>query len=82
VETKVEKARVAKAERRREERGRRKEVRSERAEKGEKEKEKLKKERTIKVKKMVEEWKIWDKEKKAAKSEEKTNFLVSQRFYK
>jgi len=33
------------------------------------------------VKKVVEEWDIWDEEIKAAKSEEETKKLVSQRFH-
>ena len=32
--------------------------------------------------KMAEEWKIWDKEEKEAKSEEEAKKLVSQRFHK
>jgi len=34
------------------------------------------------VKKVVKEWKIWDKEKKATKSEEEVKKLVPSRFYK
>jgi len=34
------------------------------------------------VKKVAEEWKIWDEEKEAAKSEEETKKLVSERFHK
>jgi len=31
---------------------------------------------------MTKKWRIWNKEKKAAKSEEETKKLVSQRFLK
>ena len=41
-----------------------------------------KKERTIEVKKIAEEWKIWNEEKEAVKSEEKAKKLVSERFHK
>ena len=36
----------------------------------------------MEVKKMVEEWKIWDKEEEATKSEEETKNLVPERFHK
>jgi len=36
----------------------------------------------MKVKKVVEEWEIWDKEEEAAKFEEKAKKLVPQRFHK
>ena len=36
----------------------------------------------MKVGKVVEEWKIWDKENKAVKLEEEAKRLVSKRFYK
>ena len=36
----------------------------------------------MEVKKMVEEWKIWDEEEKVAKSEEEVKKLAPQRFYK
>jgi len=50
--------------------------------KEEKEEEEPKKERTIEVKKIAEEWKIWNEEKEAVKSEEKAKKLVSERFHK
>ena len=34
------------------------------------------------MKKIAEEWKIWDKEEEVAKSEEETKRLVSECFYK
>jgi len=34
------------------------------------------------VKKVAEEWEIWDKEEEAAKSEEETKKLVPLRFHK
>ena len=36
----------------------------------------------MKVKKIAEEWEIWNEEKEIAKSEEKVKKLVSQRFHK
>jgi len=36
----------------------------------------------MEVKKIVEEWKIWNEKEKVAKSEEEAKKLVSQRFYK
>ena len=53
-----------------------KEVWKERKEREAREK-KLKKKGTIEVKKVVEEWVIWDKEE-AAKSEEETKKLIPQ----
>jgi len=41
-----------------------------------------KKTRTMEVKRVVEEWEIWDEKKKAAKSKEEAKKLVFQRFYK
>jgi len=42
----------------------------------------MKKEGTMKVNKIAEEWKIWDKEEEAAKSKKEAKKLVSPRFYK
>jgi len=36
----------------------------------------------MKVKKIVEEWKIWDEEEEAAKSEKEAKRLVLERFHK
>ena len=36
----------------------------------------------IEVKKVVEEWEIWDKEEEVAKSEEEARKLVLEKFYK
>ena len=36
----------------------------------------------MEVKKVVEEWKIWNKEKEAVKSKEEVKKLVPQRFHK
>ena len=47
----------------------------------EKEKRKRKKEKTMEVKKIAEEWEIWDEEEKAARSEVKAKKLVPERFY-
>jgi len=49
------------------------------------EKEKKKKQnkrRVVEVRKVVEEWEIWDEEEKAAKSEVEAKKLVPERFYK
>ena len=43
---------------------------------------KQKKEKTIEIKKIVEEWEIWDKEEEAAKSEEKAKRMVPKKFHK
>ena len=45
-------------------------------------KSKLEKEKTIKIKRVIEEWKFWDEKKKAIKLEKKTKKLISLRFYK
>ena len=45
-------------------------------------KKKQKKEKTIEVKKVAEEWEIWDEEKKAAKSEMEVKKLVLEKFHK
>ena len=36
----------------------------------------------MEVRKVVEEWKIWDEKKEAEKSEEEAKRLVSAKFYK
>jgi len=36
----------------------------------------------MEVKKVAEEWEIWNKEKEAVKLEEETKRLVLERFYK
>ena len=36
----------------------------------------------MEVKKVAEKWEIWDKEEKAAKSEEEARKLVPERFHK
>ena len=48
----------------------------------EKQKRKQKKEKTIDVKKVTEEWDIWDKEEKAARSEAEAKKLVLEKFHK
>jgi len=54
-----------------------------RAEKAEKQKKrKQKRKRTIEVKRVVEEWEIWDEEEEAAKLEVETKKLVPERFHK
>ena len=37
--------------------------------------------RTVEVKRVAEEWKIWDEEEKAAKSEEEARKLVLEKFH-
>ena len=58
------------------------EAEKKREEKVEKQKKrKQKKERTMEVKKVVEEWEIWDEEEKAAKSEAEAKKLVPGKFH-
>jgi len=45
-------------------------------------KKKQKKGKTVEVRRVVEEWKIWDKEEEAAKSEAKAKKLVPEKFHK
>jgi len=45
-------------------------------------KRKPKKEKTIEIKRMLEEWEIWNEEEKAVKSEKEAKKLVSLRFHK
>ena len=40
-----------------------------------------KKEKTMKVKKVVEEWEIWDKEEAAAKSEVEAKKMVPEKYH-
>jgi len=53
------------------------EVRAEREKK-----KKQKKGKTVEVRKVVEEWEIWDKEEEAAKSEEEAKKLVPRQFHR
>ena len=56
----------------------------EKAEKRKEEKEKKKKQKkgkTVEVRKVVEEWEIWDEEKEAAKSEAEAKKLVPEKFH-
>ena len=45
-------------------------------------KKKLKKGKTVEVRKVVEEWEIWDEEEEAAKSEEEAKKLVPEKFHR
>ena len=45
-------------------------------------KKKSKKGRTVEVRKIAEEWEIWDKEEEAAKSEAEAKKLVPERFHR
>ena len=57
----------------------------EEAERRRKEKEKKKKQKkgkTVEVRKVAEEWEIWDEEEEAAKSEVEAKKLVLERFHK
>ena len=47
-----------------------------------KEKRKQKKEKTVEVRKVAEEWEIWDKEEEVAKLEAEAKKLVPEKFYK
>ena len=47
-----------------------------------KKKKKQKKERTVEVRKIVEEWEIWDEEEEAAKSEAEARRLVPEKFHR
>ena len=78
VETKAGKTGVAKTKRRRDERRGWKEMRREsRAKEKEAEKEK-----TMEVKRVAEEWKIWDEEEEAAKLEAEAKKLVPKKFHR
>jgi len=60
-----------------------KEKAEKRKEEREKEKKKKpKKEKTMEVRKVVEEWEIWDEEEEAAKSEEEAKKLVPENFHR
>jgi len=59
-----------------------KEVGKRREERAEKQKKKPKKERRMEVKRLTEEWEIWDKEEEAAKSEADVKKLVLEKFHK
>jgi len=67
VETSAEEIRVGEAEGRRS--------------KGRNWKKKLKKEKTIKIKKVVEEWEIWDEEEEAARLKDEVKKLVPKKFH-
>jgi len=47
-----------------------------------KQKKRQKKEKTIEVKRVAEEWEIWDKEEEVAKSEAEAKKLVPEKFHK
>jgi len=47
-----------------------------------KKKKKQKKEKTVEVKKVAEEWKIWDEGEEAARSEVEAKKLVSKKFHR
>ena len=48
----------------------------------EKQKKKQKKGKTMEVKRIAEEWEIWDEEEEAVKSEVETKKLVPEKFHK
>ena len=54
----------------------------EEAEKRKEEKEKKKKEKTVEVRKIAEEWEIWDEEEEAVKSEVEARKLVPEKFHR
>ena len=55
---------------------------AERKKKEKEKKRKQKKGKTIEVKKVAEEWEIWDKEEEVARSEAEVKKLVPEKFYK
>jgi len=55
---------------------------AERKRKEKKKKKKQKKGKTMEVKKVVEEWEIWDEEEEAAKSEMEAKRMVPEKFHK
>jgi len=76
VETNTRKIGVAGIERGRDKGRSRKEMRRKRG------KEKTKKGKMMEVKKVVEEWEIWDEEEKAVKSEKEAKKLVLEKFHR
>jgi len=52
------------------------------AEKKREEKDKKKKEKTVEVKRVAEEWEIWDEKEEAARSEEEAKKLVLEKFHR
>ena len=56
--------------------------RKEKKQEEKKKKRKPKKTRMMEVKRVAEEWEIWDKKKEIAKSEEEVEKLVSEKFHK
>jgi len=80
VKTKARKIRVGKVKRRRE--GRKKNKKKVNKRKKKTRKKKPKKKQMMEMKKVAEEWEIWDKEEEAAKSEVEAKKLVSERFHK
>jgi len=50
--------------------------------KAEKQRKKQKREKLVEIKRLTEEWEIWDEEEEAAKSEADTKKLVPEKFYK
>ena len=76
VETKAGKTRIAKT-KKKEKKEKERKKQKEREQKKEEKKKKLKKDRLMEVKKVAEEWEIWNKEKKVAKSKEEAEKLVS-----
>jgi len=75
VEAKARETRMVEAKRRREEERGRRETRR-------KQEEENKKEKALEVKKVAEEWEIWDKEEKVTRSEEKAKKLVPEQSHK
>jgi len=55
---------------------------SKKKKKQEKKKKKQKREKMMEVKKVAEEWEIWDEEKEVARSEAEAKKLVLEKFYK
>ena len=58
------------------------ETQERRGKEGKEEEEETEKRKTVEVRKVVEEWEIWDEEEEAAKSEEEAKKLVLKKFHR
>ena len=75
VETGTGEIRIGKAE------GRRSKERSRKEERGKRQEEETKKGKTMEVKKVAEEWEIWDEEEEVARLEEEARKMVPEKFH-
>ena len=81
VEAKIRKVRIAETKERRKKEGDKQEEK-ERKKENQRKKKKTKESSIVEIKKVAEEWEIWDKEEEVAKSEAKVKKLVPKRFHK